>query len=198
MNHLVFWSPFGHLLVPWLTHSHHPGLSLQGGLPQSKPWRRACLCAQPCPTLCDLMDCSPPGPSAHGVVQARILESVAISPSGAPSRPRAEPACPVSPASAGRFFSLGHPGCPRAPVPPSELRPRWSWLSKHSCFASAGSQCSVWLVDHRVVPQGLLFTTISPGPGMMSNACNTLNVWAKQAFVPVCWGSFSEGLSVGL
>ena len=29
--------------------------------------------------LCDLMDCSPPGPSVHGISQARILERVAIS-----------------------------------------------------------------------------------------------------------------------
>ena len=34
---------------------------------------------QSCPTLCDPMDCSPPGSSIHGVLQARILEWVAIS-----------------------------------------------------------------------------------------------------------------------
>ena len=34
---------------------------------------------QSCPTLCDLMDCSPPGSSVHGILQARILEWVAIS-----------------------------------------------------------------------------------------------------------------------
>ena len=41
-----------------------------------------CLCAkslQSCPTLCDLIDCSPPGSSVHGILQARILEWVAIS-----------------------------------------------------------------------------------------------------------------------
>ena len=31
------------------------------------------------PTLCDPMDCSPPGSSVHGILQARILEWVAIS-----------------------------------------------------------------------------------------------------------------------
>ena len=34
--------------------------------------------AQLCPTLCDSMDCSLPGSSAHGILQARILEWVAI------------------------------------------------------------------------------------------------------------------------
>ena len=32
------------------------------------------LIAQSCPTLCDPMDCSPPGSSVHGILQARILE----------------------------------------------------------------------------------------------------------------------------
>ena len=35
--------------------------------------------AQLCPTLCDPVDCSPPGSSLHGILQARILEWVAIS-----------------------------------------------------------------------------------------------------------------------
>ena len=34
--------------------------------------------AQLCPTLCDPMDCSPPGPSIHGIFQARVLEWGAI------------------------------------------------------------------------------------------------------------------------
>ena len=36
------------------------------------------LAAQSCPTLCNPMDCSLPGSSAHGIFQARILEWVAI------------------------------------------------------------------------------------------------------------------------
>ena len=40
---------------------------------------RACLVTQSCPTLCDPMDCSPPSSSVHGILQARILEWVAIS-----------------------------------------------------------------------------------------------------------------------
>ena len=35
--------------------------------------------AQSCPTLCDPMDCSPPGSSIHGIFQARVLEWVAMS-----------------------------------------------------------------------------------------------------------------------
>ena len=44
--------------------------------------------AQSCPTLCDPMDRSLPGSSVHGILQARILESVAISFSRGSSQPR--------------------------------------------------------------------------------------------------------------
>ena len=37
------------------------------------------LVAQLCLTLCDLMDCSPPGSSAHEIFQTGILEWFAIS-----------------------------------------------------------------------------------------------------------------------
>ena len=49
-----------------------------------------CMCAkllQSCPTLCDPMDCSPPGSSVPGVLQARILEWVAMPSSRGSSRP---------------------------------------------------------------------------------------------------------------
>ena len=48
------------------------------------------------------MDCGPPGSSVQGIVQARVLEWVAISFSKGSSRPGTEPA---SPALAGRFFA---------------------------------------------------------------------------------------------
>ena len=37
--------------------------------------------AQSCPTLCNSMDCSPPGCFVHRILQTRILEWVAICPS---------------------------------------------------------------------------------------------------------------------
>ena len=36
------------------------------------------LITQSCPTLCNPMDCNPPGSSVLGILQARILEWVAI------------------------------------------------------------------------------------------------------------------------
>ena len=46
------------------------------------------LVSQLCLTLCDTMDCSLPGSSVHKILQARILEWVAIPFSKASSRPR--------------------------------------------------------------------------------------------------------------
>ena len=48
----------------------------------------ACSVAQSCLTLCDPMDCIPPGSFVHGILQARILEWVAISSSRRSSQPR--------------------------------------------------------------------------------------------------------------
>ena len=48
----------------------------------------ACSIAQSCPTLCDPMDCSPPGSSIHGILQVGIPEWVVISHSGGSFQPR--------------------------------------------------------------------------------------------------------------
>ena len=64
--------------------------------------------AQSCPTLSDLMDCSPPGSSVHGIFQARVLEWGAIA------------------------FSLDHQGSPQNSV--STLS-HFTWaFMKHSAF----------------------------------------------------------------
>ena len=47
------------------------------------------------PTLCDPVDCSLPGSSVHWILQARILEWVAISFSGYLPNPGIEPGPPV-------------------------------------------------------------------------------------------------------
>ena len=46
------------------------------------------LVAQSCLALCDPMDCSLPGSSVHGILQARTLECVPISSSRVSSQPR--------------------------------------------------------------------------------------------------------------
>ena len=48
------------------------------GLPFPSPMRESEV-AQSCPTLCDPTDGSPPGSSVHGILQATVLEWIAIS-----------------------------------------------------------------------------------------------------------------------
>ena len=67
-------------------------------------WSAKLLVAQLCPTLCDPMDCSLPGSSVHGILQARILEWVAYPFSRGSSWPRNWAG--VS-SIAGRFFNSG-------------------------------------------------------------------------------------------
>ena len=58
---------------------------------QGFDWGCVCVCVlvtQSCLTLCNSMDCSPPGFSVHGILQARILEWVAMPSSRGFSQPR--------------------------------------------------------------------------------------------------------------
>ena len=60
---------------------------------------------QSCPTLCDPIDCSPPGSSVHGILQTRILEWVAMPSPGNIPDPGIEPMYFMSPTLAGGFFT---------------------------------------------------------------------------------------------
>ena len=62
--------------------------------------------AQSRPTLCDSGDCSPPGSSVHGMLQARILEWVAMPSSRGASRPRDKLMSLMSPALQADSFPL--------------------------------------------------------------------------------------------
>ena len=74
-------------LIQELTGILSPPYSLVS-IPIRKKEKKESEVAQLCPTLCNPMDCSLPGSSIHGILQARILEWVAISFSRRSSRPR--------------------------------------------------------------------------------------------------------------
>ena len=59
---------------PSLSH-----LGISGCSVETPPWSQhsahsSCTRVQSCPTLCDPTDCSPPGSSVRGILQARVLE----------------------------------------------------------------------------------------------------------------------------
>ena len=60
---------------------------------------------QLCLTLCDFMDCSPPGSSVHGIPQAGILSGLPFLLQEHLSNSRIEPTSPVSPALAGGILT---------------------------------------------------------------------------------------------
>ena len=74
------------------------------------------VCAQSCLTLCDPMDCSPPGSSVHRMFQTRRLEWVAISYSGGSFRcwDRTLSSCISCICQAGSL-PLAPPGKPKHP-----------------------------------------------------------------------------------
>ena len=104
-----------------------------------------CVFAQSCPTLCDPVDCSPPGSSVHGILQARILEWVAI-----PSSEGIFPTQGSNPSllwlqlrveKAEKTESL--PSAPPPPLPPPQL---WSLKKCLLCLpllASVGTSLRI-------------------------------------------------------
>ena len=66
-----------------------------------------CVCAKSlrsCPTVCCPMDCSLPGSSVRGILQAGILEWISLLSSRGSSQPRDRTASLTSATMAGRFF----------------------------------------------------------------------------------------------
>ena len=99
-----------------------------------------CVCVLSCfkshLSLCDHTDCSPLGSFVHGILQARILEWVAITSSRGSSRPRDGAASLVSPALAGRFFTTSTIWNSFSQYYMSTWSPSWFpswWQNGHIC-----------------------------------------------------------------
>ena len=91
-----------------------------------------CTHAQSCTTLCDPMDCSPPGSSVYGILQARILEWVPCPPPGALPNLGIKPISRMSPKLAGRFFTTSA---------------TWEAL-----FNMANTQPKFWSINISIIP----------------------------------------------
>ena len=91
---------------PPLPHLQADSLPLRH---QGSPFDGAPVCVLSCPTLGDLMDCTPPGSSAHGISQATMLAGWPFPTPGTLSNPGSGP---VSPALAGGFYATMPAGSP--------------------------------------------------------------------------------------
>ena len=95
------------------THTHVPRSRIES----------VCVCSVVSDSLQphDPMDCSPPGLSAHGILQVRILEWVAISFCRGLSQPGIKHLSLVPPVLASGFFTTRPPGKPRI----ESIAPLW-------------------------------------------------------------------------
>ena len=86
---------------------------------------------QLCPALCNSMNYSPPGSSVHGILQARILQWVAMPSSRGSSPPRDPTHDSCGSCNAGRFFTTEPLGKSIRKVTPGQMLrlSRVKWLS---------------------------------------------------------------------
>ena len=96
-----------------------------------------CLVTSVVLSLCDTMDCSLPGSSVHGILQARILEWVAMSSSMGSSQPRdwAQVSC-----IAGRLFTTEPSGKP-SELYSISLFKFWVCADSGCCAEHIGFKC---------------------------------------------------------
>ena len=125
---------------------------------------------QSCPTLCDRTDCSPPGSSVCRILQARILEWVAISSPGGSSQPKDQTESPAPQADSLSYEPTGKPRLLNSALPQTlhllkkkkkclqstkKARSAWVWLYRHSSPSLLASPthllgCVEWLYFHEL------------------------------------------------
>ena len=91
-----------------------------------------------CLTLCEPMDCSSPGFSVHRILQAGILEWVAIPFSRGSYKPTIEPTSLVSPALAGVFFTSS-----------ATVKPTFSCFSSVQSLSRVRLFATPWTAAHQ-------------------------------------------------
>ena len=102
---------------------------------------------QSCLTLCDPVDYSPPGSSVHGILQARILEWVAMSSSRGSSWLRDQTCVSCGFCIAGRFFTSEPQGKPWLHV-----RKYFGYVGLNNILISSVNSkifnitCEIWII----------------------------------------------------
>ena len=140
---------------------------------------KCCVCAKSlhsCLTLCDLMDCSPPGSSVHGILQARAPEWAAMPSSRGSSWPRKWTQISCNSCIAGRFFATQPP---RKPIFPKYIFPTYIY-PKYNSFISKryGSNDGVGI--------GAIFTIYHRNLSTKQPFCNLLLPVDFSSFIWLC------------
>ena len=124
--------------------SRPPSIPTTSGRKGSPTWG-VCMCAksfQSCPTLCNPMNCSPPGSSVHGISRQEYWSRLPFPTPGNLPDSRIEP---VSPALQADSLSLSHQGS----------TPHWVNLHQLECSQTGRQSCVVGGLtatnEHKVV-----------------------------------------------
>ena len=151
---LLFCSPRGHKesdTTDWLNNKasysgrrhSHPHDQEKKCLKQ--PCAVLCLVTQPCPTLCDPMDCSLPGSSIR-ILQARILEQVAMLSSRGSLQPR-------SPSLWADSLPAEPPGKPKNTGVDSFILLQWIFLTQESNWGPVHSRWILYQLSYQASPK---------------------------------------------
>ena len=147
----------------------------------------ACLHAkllQYCPTLCIPMHCSLLGSSVHGILQARIVEWVAMLSSRGSSRLRSWTSLSCSSCIAGRFFTTEPQGMPKVIYVHCASLLSCVWL-----FATPKTAaCHMGILQARVLecvalPSSREFSQPRDQTQVSRIACGFFTVWATREYI---------------
>ena len=114
---VCLWRPWNHHSVTKSSHSAQECPEKHSRFSQQSwsladlvfdPTGHVQVLSQSCPTLCHPVDCNPPGSSVHGILQARILEWVAMLSSRDLPHPGIKPVSPAALASQADSLPLSH------------------------------------------------------------------------------------------
>ena len=130
-----------------------------------------CLVAQLCLTLCNLIDCSPPGSSVPGILQAGILQWVAISSFRESSQPRDQ----THISCIGRWV-LYHWATWKAPFLPSPLLQLFLYLTH-----------TKWYFIHTFLACIFLSTEVFVGQNIQIKICMQNILYFICVFSPQMW-----------
>ena len=174
-----------------------PGVGL---LELIAPWLRTwpCVCAFSRVWLWDpIMDCSPPGSSGHGILQAKILEWVAIPSSRGPSQPREWTGISYI---LGRFFTTEPPGEPKdvafrlVQVQCLPLHPTCGPTLGKSLHLSVTSFLFHHLFIHQSIFRGLTHHAAGPVLGICSLVGREMSIHMSIMWLMLWW---TKGTCVG-
>ena len=94
---MVIWVTNGLIRISSLSYLIYPNITFSYAL--------YAVCIQLHPIVCNPLDCGPPGSCVHGILQARVLDWVAISCSRESSQPRDGTIISCHSYLAGRFLT---------------------------------------------------------------------------------------------